>query len=345
MQLTVAPTGSTSARLTWDPTLAPYSSFQVYRGSTSSFGAAAPVGTPLVPGTSLYNDYSLAADTTYYYWIKDAGSPVGGVAITTQLATVDADALDETQMDALYDWAYGVFNGLYPVEWANQPMVQQTKPKIILNVLLVRSPGRTDDIRDAGEALVGARIATISVNVSTDPQPPARVGCTPVDIASGDYTVTVNSTSYTVNFASAPSTVTEVSTKILDALTQAGFQGFLYGVDPDAQSIALENADPRDDLVVTVSGNMVSAAIATPKAMTIAQRLKSNLGANLYRDALTKAGIGVGTVNDINNLSAALETRFELRAQFDFFINLASVLGISGPIIDTVASVDGTITA
>ncbi len=345
MLLTVAATGSTSARLTWDPTLAPSSSFQVYRGVTSSFGSAATVGAPQAPGTALYNDYGpLTPGTTYYYWIKDSGSPVGGVAITTQAAVVDADALDETQMNALYDWAYGVYNGLFPVEWRYQPMVQQTKPKIILNALLVRSPGLTDDIRDAGESLIGARIATISVNVSTDPQPPVRKGLTPTDTVAGDYVVTVDTVDFTVNFAAEPATITEVSTAVLAALVEAGYQGFLYGVDPDVQSVALSSADPRADFTVSAGSNMSVATISTPKAMTIAQRLKSSLGANLWRDPLSAAGIGVGTVNDVNDLSAALETRFELRAQFDFYINLASVLGISGPIIDTVASVDGTIT-
>ncbi len=343
MLLSVMVTGSTSARLTWDPTLAPSSSFQVYRGVTSSFGAAVAVGGSQVPGTALYNDYALAAGTTYYYWIKDAGAPVGGVAITTQATTVDQDALDEAQMDALYDWAYGVFNGLYPVEWRYQPFVQPTKPKISLNALLIRSPGRTDDIRDLGEALVGARIATISVNVSTDPQPPVRKGLTPTGLVTGDYVVTVDGTAYTVSLV-APATITEVSTAILAALVTAGYQGFLYGTDLTAQSVALESADPRASLTVVAGSNMSATTIPTPKAMTIAQRLKSSLGMDLWRDPLSAAGIGVGTVNDVNDLSAALETRFELRAQFDFYINLASVLGISGPIIDTVASVDGTIT-
>ncbi len=344
MLLTVASTGSTSARLTWDPALAPSSSFQVYRGVTSSFGAAAAVDTPQVPGTALYNDYTLAPGTTYYYWIKDAGSPVGGVAIATQAATVDQDALGEEQMDALYDWAYGVFNGLYPVEWRYQPMVQQTKPKISLNVLIIRSPGLTDDIRDNGESLTGARIATVSVNVSTDPQPPVRKGLTPTGLVAGDYVVTVDDVPFTASYASAPSTITEVSEALLAALQTAGYHGFLYGTDLDTQSVALESADPRADFVVSAGSNMSAATTPTAKAMTIAQRLKSSLGVNIWRDLLSVAGIGVGTVNDVNDLSAALETRFELRAQFDFYINLASVLAVSGPIIDTVASVDGTIT-
>src|ERR1019366_6538616 len=127
------------------------------------------------PGTAVFNDYGpLTPSTTYYYWIKDAGAPVGGVAITTQAAIVSADAVDEAQLNALYAWAYGVYGGLYKVEWANQPTPQPIKPKVILNVLLVRRPGFNDDVRDSGESLVGARIGTVSVSVSTDPQPPVR---------------------------------------------------------------------------------------------------------------------------------------------------------------------------
>lgn len=270
---------------------------------------------------------------------------VGPVSSTTQAATVDADALDEVQMNALYDWAYSVFGGLYPVHWRYQPVVQETKPKIILNAFQVRSPGRTDDIRDAGESLVGARIATVSVNVSTDPQPPGRVGIAPTGLVTGNYTVSINSVEYTVSYPTvAPATITEVSTALLAVLVAAGFQGFLYGVDLDAQNVALESADPRSNFSVGAIDNVDVIGIALPKAMKIAQRLASSLGQAVYRDALSLAGIGVGTVHDLNDISAALESRFELRVQFDFFINLASVLGVSGPIIDTVASVDGTIT-
>lgn len=344
MTLTATTTGSKSARLTWDPTLAPASSFQVYRGTTSVFGAASAVGSPQVPGTAVYNDYGpLTPATAYYYWIKDAGAPTGPVPTTTLAAVVDADALGETQMDALYDWAFNALGGLYPVEWRYQPTIQPIKPKAILNVLLVRSPGISDDRRDMGESLVGARIGTVSVAVSTDAQPPMRALAGPSSLVTGNYTLTVNGSAVTVALTS-PATYTEVSTAMLAALTAAGYSGFLYGSDPTAQSIAFESPDPRGDFTVVAGVNMSASTYTPPKAMTLAQRLVNSLQIPSLRDALSLAGIGVGTVNDPNDVSVGLETRFELRAQFDFYINVASVLGISGPIIDTVSSVDGTIT-
>lgn len=302
------------------------------------------MGSALAPGIGLYNDYGpLTPATTYYYWIKPSGAPTGPVAITTQAAVLDADALGETQMDALYDWAYGALAGPYPVEWRYQPAIQPIKPKVILNVLLVRSPGISDDRRDMGESLVGARIATVSVAVSTDSQSPVHALAGPSSLITGSYTLTVNGQAVTVAMT-APVNLTAVSTAMLAALTQAGYSGFLYGADLTAQSIAFENADPRGNLTVVAGAHMSASTYTPPKAMTLAQRLVNSLQIPALRDALSLAGIGVGTVNDPNDVSVGLETRFELRAQFDFYINVASVLAVSGPIIDTVASVDGTIT-
>lgn len=268
------------------------------------------------------------------------------LAVTTGAAILAEEALGETQLNALYDWAFGVYLGLYPVDWRWQPVVQPTKPKIVLNATLVRRPGLSDDIRADGEALGGARVVTVSVSVSSDPQPPTRALALPTGLVTGSYTITVNGTPYTVTYGSAPASLTVVSTALLALLDAAGFPGFLYGTDLTAQGVAFENVDPRGSLTVTAGANMGASTYTPPKASTIAQRLNNSLGMgnNSVRDALALAGLSPGTVNDVSDISTMLETRSELRAVFDFYVNAKAVLPISGPIIDTVTSVDGTVT-
>lgn len=343
IQFTAEATGSKSARLQWDPTQQPTGQFQVYRSLDNIFGNAVTVGSRLSAGTVWFNDYSLNPATNYWYWLQDQNAVASGPQeITTQAAIVDIVALDETQMDALYDWAYTALAGLIPVSWKYQPSPQDLKPKVELNVLLVRRPGFNDDLRDANESLTGARIATISVNVSSDPQQPSRGVLNVVSLGSGTYTVTVDGTGYSVTYGSAPASATVVMKDIQAKLEAAGFTANLYGVDPLNQGLIIENQDPRLALTLTASVNLTASIYKPPKAMAIAQQLVASLGQQSLRDALSAAGIGVGTVEDPRDLTVMLDVSAELRAQFDFFINLANVKAVSGPIIDTIQSLNGT---
>jgi hypothetical protein len=116
-------------------------------------------------------------------------------------------------------------------------------------------------------------------------------------------------------------------------------------VDTANQVLAVEPADPNGSLTVTAGSNMGTANFSPLKAMTIAQRLLTALNAPQFEAILSAGGIGVGTTHDVNDISSMLDNiTAEYRAQFDFYANLASNMAISGPIIDTVASFDGTIT-
>lgn len=345
MQLTATTTGSGSIRLTWDPTQMPSSRFTVYRGPDSTFAHAAAIGSGALPvGTPWFNDYTASQSTTYFYWLQDQNAVQAGPASATTAARwTNQEALDEPQMNALAAWAASVWSWLYPVLWRYQPVPALRPPRITLNPIVVNDPGEDDGLDNYGEALVGARVATISVQVVTDPAPADRGQVSAASLGAGTYTLTLNSQPLAAVFGSAPANGTAVTTA-LQALVDAagGFSTGLYGSDPNNQALLVENADPTMNLALGVSGNLVGTVSTAPKAMTIAQRLHASLGDNAQRDALFAAGIGVGKRNAVQDVSAMLETQAQLIAQFDFFVNLAEVYPVSDPLIDTVQTPTGT---
>ena len=351
MSFSVVATGSTSLRLLLPGDAQPSATFQIYRGLTNVFGAASTVGSPQPVGAQVYNDYGLAPGTEYFYWIKNgAAAAEGPVSGVTAQAVVDDDALGESEMDALYNWAYGVYGGLYGVQWQNQPLLQEIKPKIILNARSVQQTGTSDDVRDAGERLAGSRLGMISVTVSTSPEQPKRLTAViNSNLPAGDYTVGINGTAYTVSFASAPASTQAVVDALVAALNAVKdaddwqtFNAWAYGSDPANICLAVEMRDPKAALAVTSMANMTASTYKPPKAMTIAQRLLTTLGIDKYRDALAAASVSPGNPNAAQDVSAILETESELRATFDFPVFLASNAALSGPIIDTVAAPTGT---
>jgi hypothetical protein len=348
LTLTATITGSTSNRLTWDPSLAPAATFTVFRGTTNSFGSATALGSPLAAGTPWFNDYTASPATTYYYWIRDQNSNLYGPASATTLAsTVNQDAIDEAQLDALNAWAFSTWGGLYPVRLRYQGMAAPPKPWIGFNVQMVADPGQDDGLISAGEAVAGGRIATVSVAVFSSPKPPVRGLLNVATLEAGDYTVTINGTAYTVTYGSPPANASQVVTDlqaVLDALDPQAFTTLQYGLDPANQGLAVENYSPTGPLAVTVSSNLTWATYRPPKAMTLAQRLHASLGDPGQLDALSAAGIGVGKRHGPQDVSAMLDTEAEMQVTFDFYANVAEVYPINPGVIDTVTAPTGTFT-
>ena len=346
MIFTAASTGSSSARLLWDPTQAVPPTLTVFRGTTSVFGAATNLGS-VAFDAGLYNDYTAAANTPYWYWLQDSNNVVSGpVTVTTDAVTVTAMGLDEPQKQALYTWAFNALGGLCPVSWRYQAIPRPYRPRVVLNINLVRKAGFSDSLQANGEGLIGDRIATVSVAVYSDSQPAPRGLVNVLTLGTGNYTVTVNGVPFTQNYGTAPANGTVVTTALATLLQAAGFTVYLNGIDPTNQGLIIQNQDPRAPLTLSSTGNLGASVYTPSTAMVLAQVLQASLDVrnNAVRDALNAAGIGVGTVNDPLDLPAMEDMEAELTAQFDFFANLASVLAISGPIIDTVTSVDGTTT-
>jgi hypothetical protein len=340
--------GSSSIKLFWSVIQSSAPFFDIYCGTDSTFAHAAKVGTNVDLFAGLFNCYSLSPGSQYFFWVSDPqGNVSGPVECTTMAMVVDTPAMDEAQMDALQEWAFNTFDGAYPVIWKYQVAVQPTKPKIVLNVLSVIADGSSDDLRDMNERLAGSRRAMISVNVSTDPQPQMRAMCSPNSaLPAGDYSVIVSDgltpVTYKVAYAAPPASMTVVSSDLADVLKAVGFTAWLSGLDDDAQMLMIEHSDPRAIFSVTGGDNFTTQTFRPIKAMTMAQRLQASLSSPFVREALSLAFVSPGTTGDIKDLSEILETKAELRAQFDFPVFLASNLAVAGPIIDTVASVDGT---
>jgi len=345
VDFTAAPTGSTSARLIWDLTQQPAGTFTVYRSLTAAPSSMAPVSGVLDVSDSVYNDYGLTPSVQYFYWLVDQNGAQNGPQLCPMAdAIVTTDALDEAQYDALYDWAFGALGGLYPVSWRYQAMPAPIKPRVVLNVTSLRKAGFSDGQGDEGESLIEPRIGTVSVAVYTEPQSQLRGFVSVKTVAAGTYTITADGTPYSVVYGSAPASATQVMLDLQAQLETGGFATYLNGVDPDNQGLILVSPDPRDALTVTSTGNLLVSVYKPGKAMTLAQRLQSSLEDPNLREDLYAAGIGVGTVNDVNDISAMLDTEAELTAQFDFYINLAAVYARNVPVIDAIADVDGVLT-
>lgn len=82
----------------------------------------------------------------------------------------------------------------------------------------------------------------------------------------------------------------------------------------------------------TVSVNVY----AENDSLTLATKLHSSLNNPVYFDQLAEDKIGVGAVNDVNDLSQFLETEWERRSQFDFMIYSGVNDEYTSPIIETV---------
>jgi hypothetical protein len=339
-------TGTTSARLLWDPTQDPGATFNVYRGTTNVFGSATKLtSSALAVGAFLYNDYSASADTLYYYWLEDQNSNVFGPAsVTTDAVTPSENELDETQLNALFTWANTVLGGLYPIQWAYQPLDQGINPKVVLNVVSVEKPLYSDDLRANNQVYAGARTALISVTVSSVPQSSERTLISIPEALSGTYTVTINGVAFTVTYRSAPTNTTVILQALL-ALIQADYDNAgLCGLDPANQILFVQPTDGNvEELTITVSSNINTPTTAqTPKAMSIAQTLRNSLEDPVNRDPLWAANIAIAAYSVIRDISTNLQTSAELRAQFDLDLNLAAVTQTTPPIIDTVTPLTGT---
>ncbi len=359
---TTTATGSTSIRLVFGPQAVPGATYTVYRGTTAIYGSATAISGVLAQTDPWYNDYAASPATTYYYWLVDQNSNVSGPGSATTLASqVNQDALDEPQMNALFAWAWGVWQGLYTTYWRYQPVPQPYDPKIILNCTTITDHGGTDWMDPYGEALIGSRTATITVLTSSNPVPATRYlaantnGDAP---GTGTYslTVTLNGvvTTFSTTFATTPTNGTAVSAALI-ALMQddqtpvapspvvtTGLNAWLVGTDLNNQQIAVEALDPSSVLVVAAGTNMQASSLVPPKAIVLAQRLFASLNDPGVIDQLSAAGIGVGDRHAVQDVSAMLETSAELVASFDFYINLAEVYPINPGVIDTVQAGTGT---
>ena len=346
MDLKALITGSTSLMLVWDPTSQPSGTFSVYRSLTNSFAAATLLTTmPLIVGTTKYIDYACQPSTAYFYWLVDQNSLQNGpVTATTIAAPAYQDAIDETQMNALWSWAYSVFKGLYPAYWRYQPVPQPLKPKIILNVTTIKDGSWSDERVNRGEALKGGKVATVSVAISSDPNPPMRGLLIVTNLAVGSYTLAIGSDAFTASYPVAPVSSTVVVQNLQDQLEAAGYTCLQYGTDPAAQSLIVENSDPRSPLTAAVTGPLGWTVYAPPKAFTMAQRLRASLVDPAVRELLSAAGIGVGSRLNVNDVSSMLDTRAELSAQFDFYVNVAQIYPVNAGRIDGVEPSPGNFT-
>jgi hypothetical protein len=80
-------------------------------------------------------------------------------------------------------------------------------------------------------------------------------------------------------------------------------------------------------------------------AMQYAANLVASLDDPAIDDLLYAAGIGVGEIFVVQDLSQLLDTKFERRASFDFHINVASNYTIADlPVIETVKAPVGILT-
>lgn len=347
-------TGSTSNRLVWQTQDLPTTHYLVYRSVDNNFAHASVVAT-LTP-TSYYNDYGpLTPATDYFYWVSRKlgaveSTPSGPIDLKTQAAQAQNDAMSPAQQDALFTWANDLFSSVYSVMWANEPMDKPQRPLIVLNRTGLNPTGAADDIRGDFENLSGGRIGTISVKVLTDPQPPenGRALVSITNLTTAAYTVTINGVAYaTAVFGTTPTN--DAVLQALQAVIPVGVaRAWICGNDAASDAaqqefLAIEAAIPSGALSVTVDGNMAVQTIEVLDAWTIAGRLFSSLGMPLLRDTLNLAGIGVGSLHPMQDLSGPMETKFEVRVQFDFFINVDEDTPLTTPIIDTVTSVDGTL--
>lgn len=81
------------------------------------------------------------------------------------------------------------------------------------------------------------------------------------------------------------------------------------------------------------------------EAFQLAVNLRAQLDAPSVRQAMRDAGIGIGEVQDVQNFSGLLETKFERRAMLEFSINVKTTFPITtGYTIDTVSAPTGTVT-
>ena len=335
----------------------------MFRGATASFAGASALGPALPQTAQWFNDYTASPLTTYFYWLQDQNSNLYGPQEAATLAAfLYQEAINEAQMNALVTWAYGVWQGLYTTYWRYLQAPQPYSPKIVLNCTTAGGKGGTDWLDPNGEALIGSRVATISVLVSTNPIPAIRYLAsnsagseTP---PAGTYSVTLSlngnagpNVPYSVTFATAPASGTAV-VEALVAIMQdnssasppviTGLNAWLVGTDPQNQQIAIEAVDPSAPLSVVGTIGMTAAVLVPPKAMTIAQRLWASLGDDTVLDALSAAGIGVGNRNPVQDVSAMLDTSAELIASFDFYANVAEIYPITPGLIDTVGQPTGT---
>jgi hypothetical protein len=163
--LTASPTGSTSARLQWSD-IAGASNYTVMRGLNSTFSAAVSLAA-VAPGVKVYNDYSLAPDTVYWYWVVAAGSPSNPDSIQTYKAPITGSTWVQLQ-DALYAWVTAVL-GAVPVAWAGQGETKQIKPFVILTLVGPTKVPALDHLQDHNESLGGNRTYRVTVAAYTDP--------------------------------------------------------------------------------------------------------------------------------------------------------------------------------
>lgn len=332
---------SKTVRLTWDDPQ-DGSIFGVLRNTTSDYNTAEMISDPLAVGATVFNDYEAEPETEYWYWLVNQVAAVLGPTMTvTPEAPETKVALGEEQRDALVDWAWAAGSKLYPVMWRYQPASQPLKPSTRLNVISIRRAGLKDYRAGHGDELRGQRSATCSVLVVSDPQPPQRALVTIGTVQQGEYTIVVDGDQTVVSFDAAPPDASTVAKAIVEALIAKGYGAILTGDEP-GEGLAFESKDPRAPFTVTVSSNMTLVVAEPVTAQDLAQAMMDSLSDPSVLEQLADAGISVGTVNDINDLSGAFETRDELRAQFDFTIGVASTLAVQEPVIDTVTSTEGT---
>ena len=346
VNLAILVTGSTSERLTWDPTQDPGATFNVYRGTTNVFGSATKLtASPLALGIAIYNDYTASANTLFYYWIEDQNSNVfGPVSGTTDAAIASVNELDETQLNALFTWANSALNGLYPIQWGYQPLDQGINPKVILNVVSIDKPAFNDDLRANNAAYAGTRNALVSVTASSVPQSSPRSLISIPSALVGTYTITINSIPFSVTYASPPVNTTKILSDLLVLIIADYDNAGLIGLDPANQVLFVQPTDGNAPaLAITVTSNINAVTTAqTPKAMPIAQILRNSLEDPVNRDPLWAANIAIANISAIRDISQMLDIGAELRAQFDLDLNLAAVTATTPPIIDTVTPLTGT---
>ncbi len=339
---------SASSRLLWDIGVVMTDTYNIYRGTADDFSAATLIAN-VDANTGVYNDYALVESTTYYYWVtrvyKSAESLSGpSVSLTTAAAEVLEDAIDSDKEDALWQWANDALDSLFPVTWRYQPVPQMPKPRVLLNFMGATQFG-WDDVRDNSKLLSGSRTGVVSVLVMSDPRPPKRGLVTVKTLEAGEYLVKLNDVDYSVIYGSTPSSknvvLQDLLTKIL-ATNNKTLTAWIYGVAGAVEGLAIASFDPDVVLTMNNTANLDIVLMTPPNAMTIANRMAASLGDQALRDPLNAANIGIGSVGDVKDLSALLDTRYELRAQFDFKVNLSSNRPISTPTIDTVESIAGT---
>ena len=346
-------TGSSSLRLTWDPTQEPGATFSIYRGASNIQADAVLLAGPLPVGTEYYSDYTCQPATPYWYWLVDQSSQASGPATASTLAVqLPQEALGELQTDALAYWANSAFGGLYTAYWRYQAAPQPYSPRIVLNVLSAGDAGFDDSLDPYAEALIGRQVATISVQVTTNPNPTTRWLISATALVAGNYTLMQNLagviTTPTVVFSTPPANETTVAQALVAILNDTtsnptGLNAWLCGNDPQNQLVAVEPQDAAQEFSLVGLSNTTVRMLLPPSALSLAQRLRSSLADGTEaREQLSDAGIGVGSRQPVLDLSSMLETSAELVAQFDFYVNLASVYPAQRAIIDQPPGFNGT---